>query len=367
MSNYRGATNASREAAARGNRGDDRYAFRNWPVAFGPGEGGFYLPLKDKEGNYLMRDVKGHVYDRKNYLCTSVLEEGFDHRCVWCHQGEIERNSGQQITGVQEKTFLFLAVWDFNYWVLQSGGAESSDGEGKFRQVWVPRHDDDLPPDDAVEGGVRFFRMGKNARTSWYDYSEQLEDVCTCVQHTNDIKLSKCYATQVLCSECLANGKRTILFDDHALSKMGGDARIRADVLNQLQKCLSVKDGGCWTTEKEKAGAQFMRLPAVEYGCVCHSRNPQMCANPEPLHPFMGPAFVRRVGEDTNTTYVWERKDMPWKDWVHFVPPQEAIDGVANGYDFNRRLSKKSLEEQAKMMRIPNPFTQSRNYTGPRR
>jgi len=246
-----------------------------------------------------------------------------------------------------------------NWWLMTMGQNNMA-----LYEMWHGRHSGDTRPEEAVIGGPRFFRMGSNSQDSWNDFAESLEDVCECVAETGDPEVSTCYVVEVRCPEC-----GCILKTDSELGRMGGPVKIRHQVLNQLQKCKPVKDGGCWTTEKEEDAFNNMFLPEAVYSCLNHEKNPKSCPEARPIDPFMKPMEVTRIGDKTATTYACEKpQGMSWAEYVNFEVPKEALEAFAEGMDFSKKLKVNKLNDQLKDMGLaPGGGSQQQRSRGYRR
>jgi hypothetical protein len=174
------------------------------------------------------------------------------------------------------------------------------------------------------------------------------------VAKTGSEEDSYCYVDHIVCPDCGA-----VIYDHDSLMEYGDNEDVRHNLLNRPDTCLFENEGGCWTAEKESKGETIVLKPV--YGCMVHDGKDgaELCPEPEPLDPLMGPIHIEREGEKAKTRF---NLDFPkkfrsnLKDWVNYkIPPeiQEAFDGAPVP---STRIPVLGLEAQAELFDIDFPF-----------
>jgi hypothetical protein len=177
----------------------------------------------------------------------------------------------------------------------------------------------------------------------------ELEDICACVAKTGSPEASFCYPIAADCPNC-----GFTLMDAEELSTLGDNAVIREEIFKQKHTCVPPAQGGC-----DEDGTEYFLVP--EYGCAIHeTKGDSDCPKPEPLNPLMGPIYIKRSGEKTETKYNFSiaLDESGYNGWVNFKPEAEiieAFDKVSSQDLLNKRYVL-SLEKQAEHFNTDFPF-----------
>lgn len=254
---------------------------------------------------------------------------------------------------------LILAVEDLTYYLE----VEETTERGKKRtvgKVWVPPKPGVSPPKEAVQGGTRLLPLNQTLQNGLRALNAQLRQVCACVKDTKNHVKSETYVVDYRCPDC-----GTILYSEDDIERMMDKNEVLA-VASEPHMCLPDDESlpeekrGCWTEERSERGDVI--YPVATLGCS----NPQ-CTECRPLTVFSGgPLILHREGTGLETEYTWDRDErLSWDEWVTFALDPEVVKAAREREpDYSSVYYEMSLEGQAKLMNVENPYGQSTESYG---